>query len=101
MSRAWYTLIALSLLMVAASLGLPAGPINETKPSRPRVTFTKGGSPIFFEKCPTCHRPGEAAPMSILSYGEARPWAKSIREKVVSREMPPWHADHRYGACKN
>lgn len=101
MSRAWYTLIALSLLMVAASLGLPAGPINETKPSRPRVTFTKDVAPIFFEKCAACHRPGEAAPMSILSYGEARPWAKSIREKVISREMPPWHADPLHGEFKN
>jgi hypothetical protein len=93
MSRTFLALIALPLLTLAASFGLPAGPTNETKPSRPHVTFTKDVAPIFFEKCATCHRPGEAAPMSILSYGDARPWAKSIREKVVSREMPPWHAD--------
>ena len=101
MSRTFLTLIALPLLTLAASFGLPAGAIDETKPSRPHVTFTKDVAPIFFEKCATCHRPGEAAPMSILSFGEARPWAKSIREKVVSREMPPWHADPRYGEFKN
>jgi hypothetical protein len=58
-------------------------------------------APILFKNCVECHRPGEAAPMSLLSYKEARPWARSIREKVVSREMPPWHADPRVGQFSN
>ena len=57
------------------------------------VTFTKDIAPIFFKRCTECHRPGEIAPMSLLAYKEARPWARSIREKVLTREMPPWHAD--------
>lgn len=65
------------------------------------VTFTKDVAPIFFKSCVECHRPGEAAPMSLLSYKDARPWAKSIREKVLNREMPPWHADPHYGEFKN
>lgn len=65
------------------------------------ITFSKDVAPILFRECATCHRPGELAPMSLLSYKDARPWAKSIREKVVAREMPPWHADPRYGDFAN
>src|SRR5215471_17866500 len=65
------------------------------------VTFNKDVAPILFKNCAECHRPGEAAPMSLLSYKDARPWARSIREKVVSREMPPWHADPHYGEFAN
>src|SRR5262245_49840989 len=60
-------------------------------------TFSKDIAPIFVKNCMSCHRPGEIAPMSLMSYKEARPWAKSIREKVVKREMPPWHADPAHG----
>src|SRR5437016_3607185 len=66
-----------------------------------QVTFTRDVAPIFYQRCAECHRPGEIAPMSLLSYKEARPWAKSIREKVATREMPPWHADPAYGHFKN
>src|SRR5215203_1937882 len=56
-------------------------------------TFAKDVAPIMYSKCANCHRPGEVAPMSLLSYEDARPWAKAIKTKVVSREMPPWGAD--------
>ena len=69
--------------------------------SKAAITFNKDVAPIFYKNCAECHRPGEAAPMSLLSYKEARPWARSIREKVVSREMPPWHADPRVGQFSN
>jgi hypothetical protein len=58
-------------------------------------------APILYKNCIDCHRPGEIAPMSLLSYKETRPWARSIREKVVSREMPPWHADPKHGQWSN
>jgi hypothetical protein len=61
------------------------------------LTFTKDAAPIIFNNCVTCHRPGEIGPMSLLSYKEVRPWAKSIREVVVARKMPPWGADLHYG----
>jgi mono/diheme cytochrome c family protein len=60
---------------------------------RPVPTFAKDVAPIVFNKCATCHRPGEGAPMLLTSYQEVRPWAKAIREQVVERSMPPWHAD--------
>ncbi len=67
----------------------------------PGITFNKDVAPIFFKSCAECHRPGEAAPFSVLTYKEARPWAKSIREKVVNRTMPPWHADPHVGTWAN
>ena len=64
-------------------------------------TFNADVAPILFENCTTCHRPGQVAPMSLTSYAETRPWARAIKSKVVAREMPPWHADPRYGAFQN
>ena len=62
-----------------------------------QVTFTKDVAPIFQERCQICHRPGTFAPMSLMTYEDARPWAKSIKEKVLMREMPPWHIDKNVG----
>jgi mono/diheme cytochrome c family protein len=66
-----------------------------------KVTFTKDIAPIIYKNCAGCHRPGEIAPMSLLTYKEVRPWAKSIRERVVERSMPPWSADPKYGHWAN
>jgi hypothetical protein len=64
-------------------------------------TFNDDVAPILFEKCAGCHRPEQAAPMSLLSYADARPWAQAIKRKVMSREMPPWYADRRFGRFRN
>src|SRR5450631_3437307 len=61
------------------------------------VTFTKDIAPIFQAKCEECHRAGTAAPMSLITYTEVRPWAKSIKERVLARQMPPWHLDKTVG----
>ncbi|MBI4476314.1 MAG: cytochrome c [Acidobacteria bacterium] len=61
------------------------------------VTFTKDVLPIFQRSCVQCHRPGTAAPMSLLAYEDARPWARSIKERTVKRQMPPWHLDRSIG----
>jgi hypothetical protein len=61
--------------------------------SSPSVTFDKDVLPILQKSCQECHRPGEVAPMSLLTYSEARPWAKSIKNAVLSRKMPPWFAE--------
>lgn len=57
-----------------------------------KITFTRHIAPLFQRRCEECHRPGGVAPMSFVSYEEARPWARSIREKVATRAMPPFHA---------
>lgn len=77
--------------------GLRSGEANGPKSAAKDVTFSKDVAPIFFRTCSECHRAGEVAPFSVMSYKEIRPWAKSIREKVISREMPPWHADPKHG----
>ena len=61
------------------------------------VTFAKDIAPIFQEKCESCHRAGSMAPMSLVTYEETRPWAKSIKQRVATRQMPPWHIDKTVG----
>src|SRR5436309_3556000 len=63
-------------------------------------TFAKDVAPILQEKCQTCHRPGQMAPMSLLTYEETRPWARAIKTKVAARDMPPWHLDKTVGIQK-
>jgi hypothetical protein len=65
------------------------------------VTFTRDVAPIVNKSCVPCHRPDQVAPMSLMTYKEVRPWAKSIREKVVQRAMPPWFADARHTEFSN
>src|SRR4051812_682792 len=65
------------------------------------VTFNKNNAPILFKNCAGCHHPNDIAPMSLTSYKEARPWAAAIRQAVVSRTMPPWHADPHVGEYLN
>ncbi|MDQ2946588.1 MAG: cytochrome c [Acidobacteriota bacterium] len=67
----------------------------------PQVTFSKDVLPVLQKNCQTCHRPGEAAPFSMLTYKETRPWAASMKEAVLSKKMPPWFADPHYGQFAN
>jgi hypothetical protein len=66
----------------------------------PRVTFTKNIAPIFQAKCQECHQPNSIAPMSLITYQDVRPWARSIKERVATRQMPPWHIDRGVGVQK-
>jgi hypothetical protein len=81
--------LTLSALLVCA--GLPAA----------TPTFSKDVAPILFNRCAECHRAGEAAPMALTSYQEARPWAKAIKAAVLTRKMPPWLADSHHGSFRN
>jgi hypothetical protein len=65
------------------------------------VTFSQDVAPILYKRCVNCHRPNDIAPMSFVTYQQARPWAKAIREAVLTRRMPPWHADPAHGAFVN
>ena len=66
-----------------------------------KVTFHKDVEPIFQKRCVECHRPGEIGPFSLLQYGKAKSQSKQIKEVVVQRRMPPWHADPKIGTWKN
>ncbi len=101
MKRMRLITIAFVILTAFALMARSASRASETRAPAKNVSFTKDVAPIFFQKCAECHRPGESAPFSTLSYKDVRPWAKSIREKVVNRQMPPWHADPHIGQFKN
>src|SRR5260370_23112763 len=64
------------------------------------VTFSKDVAPILQAKCQECHQPNSIAPMSLITYQDARPWARSIKERVATRQMPPWHIDRSVGIQK-
>jgi Copper type II ascorbate-dependent monooxygenase, C-terminal domain len=64
-------------------------------------TFTKDVAPIFYRHCVACHHPNDIAPMSLVDFQSARPWAKAIREAVLTRKMPPWFADDRFEKFAN
>ena len=87
----------LSVLALVVVFALPQFSYAETNAP---ITFTKDIAPIFQEKCEACHRPDSIAPMSLVTYDEARPWAKAIRERVITRQMPPWHLDKTVGIQK-
>ena len=86
--------IALGVLLAFGS-GASAA---ELSPSS--VTFAKDVAPILQERCQECHHTGSMAPMSLVTYEETRPWAKSIRQRVILRQMPPWHIDPSVGVQK-
>src|SRR5438445_10672958 len=85
------------IMMALIALGTTAN--AQSAPER-QVTFTRDVAPILQRSCQTCHRPGSIAPMSLLTYEEARPWAKAIKQKVATREMPPWYIDRHVGITK-
>lgn len=78
----------LAVAFVGVGGGLAAAQSAETTP-----TFAKDVAPILYENCVTCHRPNNIAPMTLIEYADVRPWARSVKDLVVSREMPPWPAD--------
>jgi len=80
---------------------LSATAATQYAPKKDVPTFSKDVAPILYRNCTTCHRPGEIAPMSLLTYREARPWARAIREEVRGGTMPPWHAAPEHGRFKN
>jgi len=93
----------------SAALGLPAFAVAvamastvaaQTAPAASAPTFTKDVAPILFRSCIRCHRPDEIAPMSLLTYNDARPWARAMKERTSKREMPPWFLDKTIGIQK-
>jgi hypothetical protein len=86
-----------ALLLVGVTL---LNPLKATAADVAQPTFTKDVAPILQQKCVQCHRPGEMAPVSLQTYQETRPWARSIKNKVSKREMPPWFIDHSIGIQK-
>src|ERR687885_2463061 len=91
MKRTAITFVA--AIVCCATISAQQQPAGTTAP----VTFSKDVAPILQRACQNCHRPGAIAPMSLLTYQDARPWARSIKAKVTAREMPPWYIDRNVG----
>ena len=89
--------VAVAGLMTARTTVLAQ---NSSPAAAGQVTFTKDVAPILQRSCQSCHRPGSVAPMSLMTYQDARPWARSMKQKVTAREMPPWHIDRNVGITK-
>src|SRR3982074_2967707 len=83
---------------VAGLIGMAAS-VHAQSPAPP--TFSKDVAPILYQNCTSCHRPGEIGPMALISFSDARPWAKSIGTRVSNGTMPPWHADPTHGEFLN
>ena len=86
------------LAFAAAALAQQPTPVA---PTTDEVTFNRDVAPIFNQHCVACHRPGQMAPMSLLTHESARPWARSIQRQVTARTMPPWSADPGIGTWAN
>jgi hypothetical protein len=86
-------------LLAGGALLAVSGALSAAEPTKAvgPVTFAKDIAPIFQEKCEACHRKDSMAPMSLVTYEETRPWARSIKERVVTHQMPPWHLDKTVG----
>src|SRR4051812_18380775 len=90
--------VAVGAWALSAALMLPAA--TEAADAAKTPTFTKDIAPIFQEKCEACHRPDSMAPMSLQTFADARPYAKSIKARVADRQMPPWQIDRNVGIQK-
>src|SRR5579864_1726081 len=82
-----------SILILGAQAAEVSGKVDTNRP----VTFSKDVAPIFQKSCQNCHHAGTSAPMSLMTYNDARPWARAIKDRVLRREMPPWHLDKTVG----
>src|SRR5262245_7187624 len=95
------TLSRMKSMMVLGAAGILAlsavGTSQEAPAAAGAPTFTKDVAPILQRSCQGCHRPGSIAPMSLLTYDEARPWARAMKTQVSNRSMPPWTIDKNVG----
>jgi len=99
MKKIYFLPLALALFFCFAIAESPKSSASSEKSAA--LTFSKDIAPILYKNCISCHRQGEIAPMSLVAYKEVRPWAKAIREKIITREMPPWHPDPSVGHWSN
>src|ERR1700674_1578564 len=97
-SQAWRRVQA--GVVVLGAVGAAAAPTWAADAPDRQGTVSRDVAPIFQAKCQDCHQPNSIAPMSLVTFQDARPWAKSIRERVAARQMPPWHIDRSVGVQK-
>ena len=89
--------MAVALALAPFMLFAATSESSSNKTDAEQVTWADNVAPLLYEKCASCHRPGQVAPMSLLTYKDARPWAKAIRKATSDRTMPPWFANPEHG----
>ena len=94
-------LVLLGCTIAIAAVAIPKTTARLSADAAAAPTFNGDVASILYEKCATCHRPGAGGPMSLTSFAEVRPWARSIKTRVTRHEMPPWSADRRWGHYAN
>src|SRR2546425_3164200 len=97
MNRFVVFVLLTGMTALGAQISSPSVPSDQA----PLVTFNKDVFPILQGNCQTCHRPGGIAPMSLMTYETARPWAKAIKTQVLSKQMPPWFANPGNAPLRN
>ena len=95
--RALSKLTFLAIVTSVGSVAFTSSPALAAGEAAAEITYTKHIAPIIQRSCETCHRQGGFAPMSLMSYDEVRPWARSIKQKTSTREMPPWFIEPDIG----
>lgn len=93
--------LALGACFTAVFVLLGARSTIAHDPITTKVTFAREIRAILSVRCTPCHAPGGSAPMPLTTYDEVRPWARSIKEQVLTRRMPKWHAARGFGAFRN
>jgi len=88
-------------LVLGAVLLCLAGPASPASAAEPTPTFTRDVAPVLYKHCVECHRPTMFAPMSLVTYQDARPYARVMKQRVMARQMPPWNADPAVGHFRN
>jgi hypothetical protein len=96
--RPWRLLLLCALVLAGVALAIERGEAHKAITSK--YTYNDDVFPIFRERCSRCHVPGGVAPMSLMTYDEAFPWAESIRAELIAAHMPPWQADEGFGELK-
>src|SRR5882762_5281000 len=94
----WRTLL---ILLDVGLCGIALAGLRDDTSPKAEITYNKDVAPILNRHCAACHRPNDIAPMSLMTYEEALPFARIMRESVVQRKMPPWHADPGFGEFSN
>src|SRR5437773_12390344 len=92
--------LSISFALMAAALVVLAT-TTASSGIKKEVTFNKDIAPILYKNCAECHRANDIAPMALMTYKDARPWARSIKESVLTRDIPPWSPDPKYGELAN
>src|SRR5262249_51923805 len=96
----FWKFLGIAVLLITATTAIAVSRQTTAAKATP-VTFNKEVLPILQKNCQSCHRPGQIAPMSLLTYQEVRPWAKAMKAAVVMKKMPPWFADPQFGHFAN